>query len=88
MAAGVVAAVFASGLRVPQDISVSGYDNIPLSHQIWPPLTTVEQPIFEMAERATTYLIRFLDGENQSSLALELPTRLVIRKSTAPIDKS
>ncbi|MCJ7703636.1 MAG: LacI family DNA-binding transcriptional regulator, partial [Anaerolineales bacterium] len=88
MAAGVVAAVFESGLKVPQDISVSGYDNIPLSRQIWPPLTTVEQPIFEMAEKATTHLIRILDGEDQPGLALELPTRLVIRKSTAPIEKS
>lgn len=82
MAAGAIAAIFESGLQVPQDISVAGFDNIPLAEQIWPPLTTVEQPIFEMAERATIHLIKMLNGENDFDRELKIPTELVIRKST------
>lgn len=83
MAAGAIAAIFEAGLNVPQDISVAGFDNIPLADQIWPPLTTVEQPIFEMAEKATTHLIKMLNGETNFDRQLKIPTELVIRKSTA-----
>ncbi len=86
MAAGAIAAVFDAGLRVPQDISVAGFDNIPLAEQIWPPLTTVEQPIFEMATHATTHLIKMLNGENDFDLEFKIPTKLVIRQSTAKIE--
>ena len=82
MAAGVISAAFNAGLKVPSDISVAGFDNIPLSRQIWPPLTTVEQPIFEMAKSATTHLIKILGGEADQNLSLMLPTKLIIRKST------
>jgi LacI family transcriptional regulator len=83
MAAGAIAAIFEAGLRVPQDISVAGFDNIPLAAQIWPPLTTVEQPIFEMASHATTHLVKMLNGENDFDKELKIPTQVIIRKSTA-----
>ena len=83
MAAGAISAVFENGLHVPGDISVAGFDNIPLASQIWPPLTTVNQPIFEIAETATNHLIRLLRGEDVKHLYHELSTNLVIRKSTA-----
>ena len=86
MAAGAIAALFDAGLRVPQDISVAGFDNIPLAEQIWPPLTTVEQPIFEMAEQATTNLIKILNNENDFDEELKIPTKLIIRKSTIKKD--
>ncbi len=82
MAAGAIAAIFDAGLRVPGDVSVAGFDNIPLSEQIWPPLTTVQQPIFEMAEQATTHLIKMLNKENDFDKQLKIPTELIIRKST------
>ena len=83
MAAGAITAVFEQGLHVPGEISVAGFDNIPLASQIWPPLTTVNQPIFEIAETATNHLIRLLSGEDVKQLYHELSTNLVIRKSTA-----
>ncbi|UCG15064.1 MAG: substrate-binding domain-containing protein, partial [Deltaproteobacteria bacterium] len=66
MAAGANAAVFEKGLRVPKDVSVAGFDDIPLSRQIWPPLTTVRQPIHEMATTATNLLVSLLKGQEPS----------------------
>jgi LacI family transcriptional regulator len=83
MAAGAMASIFEAGMRVPEDISIAGFDNIPLAEQIWPPLTTVEQPIFEMAEQATTHLIKMLNSEKDFQGDLKIPTKLIVRKSTA-----
>lgn len=68
MAAGTIYEAHERGLNVPNDLSVIGFDDTPIASQIWPPLTTVRQPIMEMAESATTLLIRKLRGEN-----IELP---------------
>jgi LacI family transcriptional regulator len=82
MAAGAIAAIFEQGLRVPEDVSVAGFDDIPLSRQIWPSLTTVRQPIYQMAQTATETLLRLLNHEQPADLQIEFPTELVIRKST------
>ncbi len=82
MAAGAMSAVFDAGLSVPNDISVAGFDNIPLCRQVWPPLTTVDQPIAKIANKATKHLMALLRGEEVECLHCEIPTRLVIRKST------
>jgi LacI family transcriptional regulator len=82
MAAGAISAIYQAGLHVPADISVAGFDNIPLSRQIWPSLTTVEQPISRMAENATTQLLKVLNGETDIEPAIKIATRLVIRNST------
>jgi LacI family transcriptional regulator len=87
MAAGSISAVFEAGLKIPNDISVAGFDDIPLASQVWPPLTTVQQPIYIIAEIATNMLIRLLKGENTTDLYHEVDTALVIRKSTAAIEK-
>ncbi|MBP7686852.1 MAG: LacI family DNA-binding transcriptional regulator [Thermoflexales bacterium] len=84
MAAGVMAAVFEQGLRVPEDVSVAGFDDIPLSRQIWPSLTTVRQPIYQIAQTATEILLRLLNGEEPGDVHIEFPTELVIRTSTQP----
>ena len=85
MAAGANAAVFESGLRVPDDVSIAGFDDIPLSAAIWPPLTTVRQPIYKIAEVATNLLIKLLRDEEPDRLHYELLTELVIRKSVRSI---
>ena len=84
MAAGVMAAVFERGLRVPEDVSVAGFDDIPLSRQVWPPLTTVHQPIYQIAQTATDLLLRLICQEPVANTQIEFPTDLKIRKSTAP----
>ena len=75
------------GLRVPEDLSVVGFDDIPEATRCTPMLTTVEQPIREMGRRAVELLIRLIRGESEPERThIMLPTRLVVRASTAPVD--
>lgn len=84
MAAGVMAAVFERGYRVPEDVSVAGFDDIPLASQVWPALTTVHQPIYAIAQTATEILLRLLKHEPPASQQVEFSTELKLRQSTAP----
>lgn len=73
------------GLRIPEDLSVVGFDDLPVARWVGPPLTTVRQPLTEMAEAAAK-LVLDLGRERESSAArrVELATSLVVRSSTAP----
>jgi LacI family transcriptional regulator len=71
------------GLRVPQDLSVVGFDNIPESALCTPRLTTVNQPIQVMGERAVKTLIQLIRNEEPESTHVSLSTDLVVRESTA-----
>ncbi|MEU6406718.1 LacI family DNA-binding transcriptional regulator [Streptomyces sp. NPDC046985] len=82
-AMGVYAALHSRGLRVPHDISVVGFDDLPLTPLSQPPLTTVRQPVREMAALAARTLLRLIDGEAIEPPRVELATRLVVRGSTA-----
>lgn len=84
VAAGVLEAATARGLRVPGDLSVAGFDDIDISRATTPRLTTVRQPLQEMGRTAVTMLMRQLDGHAHEALSMELETRLVVRESTGP----
>jgi LacI family transcriptional regulator len=73
------------GFRVPDDLSVVGFDNVPESALSNPPLTTVHQPIREMGQCAIELLIRLIRGETSDPLQLTLATSLVVRRSTSAI---
>lgn len=75
----------ALGLRVPEDLSVVGFDNIPESALCTPTLTTVNQPIRTMGERAVEMLIRLIRGQPVEQTHLTLATELVVRGSTASV---
>ncbi|MER7007127.1 LacI family DNA-binding transcriptional regulator [Dactylosporangium sp. NPDC000555] len=75
----------AMGLRVPQDLSVVGFDNLPEAALASPALTTVEQPIHEMGHRAIDLLIQVIRGEQLDNPHIRLATRLVVRQSTAAV---
>jgi len=83
MAAGASSAIFNCGLKVPNDISVAGFDDIPLSRQLHPALTTVHQPIYEIAQKATNLLMKMCKVEELGKLEYEFPTEIIIRQSTA-----
>lgn len=86
-ALGVLEAARVKGLQVPRDLSVVGYDDIPLAQWASPALTTVNQPLLEMAEEATQMLLRMAhsgDAGDLGTMRVELGVRLVVRKSTAP----
>lgn len=69
------------GLRVPQDVSVVGFDNVPEAAQITPRLTTVDQSIQEMGTLATKLIIGILRGESPQATPVKVQTRLIIRDS-------
>jgi LacI family transcriptional regulator len=83
-AVGALAAAAERGLRVPADLSVTGFDDIDLAQATSPMLTTVRQPLAEMGRMAVSLLIRLLDGHQLEALHVELATDLIIRSSTAP----
>ncbi|ANZ41219.1 LacI family transcriptional regulator [Lentzea guizhouensis] len=72
----------ALGMRVPEDLSVVGFDNIPESALCTPALTTVQQPIREMGHRAVTLLVRLINGETPDNTHITLGTELIARHST------
>lgn len=80
---GVFEAARQRGLRVPEDLSVVGFDDLPLSRSAWPPLTTVRQPLEEMAALAARMVLAMGRGENTEARRVELSTDLVVRESTA-----
>jgi LacI family transcriptional regulator len=82
MAAGVYQAVHERGLRIPDDVSVVGFDD--LEQALWavPPLTTVHQPLTEMAGLATRMLHTMVQGKEPENNRVELATTLVVRSST------
>jgi LacI family transcriptional regulator len=84
MAFGGYEAIRARGLRIPQDVSVIGFDDIPQAAQLHPGLTTVRQPLVEMGRRATEMLLRWIDDEEQRPGYVELPVELVVRDSCCP----
>ncbi|MFG2680905.1 LacI family DNA-binding transcriptional regulator [Streptomyces sp. NPDC048392] len=84
MALGVYEALGERGLTVPRDMSVVGFDDLPEARWATPALTTVRQPLSEMAATALRLLLRMMDGHHPESTRTELSTRLVKRASTAP----
>ncbi len=81
MASGALRAVRAAGLRVPGDVSVLGFDDVPLAALIFPPLTTVRQPLRAMGRKAVEMVFRQLEGGTIDPFEVELQTELVIRES-------
>jgi LacI family transcriptional regulator len=83
-AAGVIEAARARGLRIPEDLSIVGFDDTQVARYASPPLTTVRQPLREMGGVALRTALRLAAGEKLESHHVELATELVVRHSTAP----
>jgi len=83
-ALGTLEAVRASGLRVPEDVSIVGYDDIPPARWVSPALTTVHQPLRRMGAEAASLAIRMGREGLPSIPRMDLATSLVVRQSTAP----
>jgi DNA-binding LacI/PurR family transcriptional regulator len=85
-AAGVLQAARSLGLSVPADLSVVGFDDLPLTRFTDPPLTTVHQPVRRKGEEAARMLLGALGTESgRSGEHRVLETRLIVRRSTAPV---
>jgi LacI family transcriptional regulator len=84
IALGIIEAARVRGVRVPEDLSVVGFDDTQLAALASPPLTTVRQPLREMGAVALRRALRLAAGEEIESHHIELATELVVRGSTAP----
>ncbi|WP_395243930.1 LacI family DNA-binding transcriptional regulator [Agromyces sp. MMS24-K17] len=82
-ALGVMDAARAAGLSVPGDLSIVGYDDVPISRWVNPPLTTVHQPLRRMGEEAVRLALRLAGGAHGATPRMDLATSLVVRESTA-----
>ena len=84
MALGVYQAAREARLHIPDDLSVVGFDDLPVAGWVGPPLTTVRQPLADMAVSAARLVLQLARGEEPAQTRVELATELVLRGSTAP----
>jgi DNA-binding LacI/PurR family transcriptional regulator len=82
-ALGVYRAAREAGLRIPEDVSVVGFDDLPVGAWVDPPLTTVRRPLAEMAASAAELALALGRGEEPGQLGVEMATTLTVRESTA-----
>ncbi len=84
-AIGAMCAIRDAGLRIPEDMAVVGFDNVPLAAYTAPPLTTVDQPTAEQGRQAATLLLERIEGDRaRERREINLACHLVIRASTQP----
>lgn len=83
IAIGVLRAIRGRGLRCPEDISVTGFNDMPLLDELHPPLTSVRVPRFELGAEAARLLLEQVDGGPAVPKTLILPLQLVVRGSTS-----
>jgi LacI family transcriptional regulator len=83
-ALGVYQAAREIRLHIPEDLSIVGFDDLPVARWVGPPLTTIRQPLMDMAEAAAELVLAMARGEPPTQPRVELATELVIRESTAP----
>lgn len=81
MAAGIMKSAQMKGMEVPNDLSLTGFDDSPIAQQIWPALTTIRQPVQQMAAHAAKILIAKFDGLIDKTKSKEFKSELVVRES-------
>lgn len=87
MAAGALLSAHKFGLQIPGDISITGFDDTPVSEIVWPPLTTIHQPLRQIGAKAVELLVASIEKRAEPPLSANghyVPFRLVERLSTAP----
>jgi LacI family transcriptional regulator len=85
LAIGAIRVLKDEGIRVPEDVSVVGFDDIEISDYMIPRLTTIRQPLLEIGEQTALILHRLISGNNSNDVDLTLPHCLIIRESTGAI---
>jgi LacI family transcriptional regulator len=85
LAIGAIRALEDEGIRVPEDVSVLGFDDIDISSYIVPRLTTIRQPLADMGERTATLMHKSITRERIADLDVVLPYELIIRESTSRV---
>jgi LacI family transcriptional regulator len=86
LAVGAMQAARARGLRIPEDLSIVGFDDVEWTRYVTPQLTTVRQPLAEMGRMAVSLLTRLVDNQSIEVLHVELATRFIVRGSTQRLE--
>ncbi len=81
MAIGIMKSFVEIGIRIPEDVAIVGFDNIPISEYVHPSLTTVRQPMYDMGAVAAQILFQAMNGNSELQPVL-LPTELIVRNSS------
>jgi LacI family transcriptional regulator len=84
IAIGALQAARERGIKVPDQLSVVGFDDVEAAEIVTPPLTTIRQPLAEMGRMAVSLLERLIEGQRIEALHVELRTQLVVRQTTGP----
>jgi len=82
VAYGALQALHEAGVRVPEDVALVGFDDLPRALETNPPLTTIRQPIHRKGYQAAQLLLDLIEGEVRGPRHILLPTQLVIRASS------
>lgn len=82
IAAGALQAIQDAGRRVPDDVALVGFDDLPIASQLKPALTTVRQSVAEKGEQATAILLNLIEGRIAPPVQTLLPTQLIVRESS------
>jgi LacI family transcriptional regulator len=85
MAVGALDAIAGAGLRCPEDVSVVGYNDVRMARFVSPPLTTIEVPAEQLGAEAARMALAAIEDAAAPRHTVELPARLIVRRSTAPI---
>lgn len=85
LAIGAMSAIDRAGLRIPEDISLVGFDDLPITEYLTPPLTTVHQPVRELGGIAIRLLVDKINGQPTKTGEVLLKTKLIVRESVAKI---
>jgi LacI family transcriptional regulator len=83
LAIGVIRILTDQGIRVPEDVSVIGFDDIEIADYLIPRLTTIRQPLEDMGQQTALILHRAITGQGTARQELVLPYKLIVRESTA-----
>jgi DNA-binding LacI/PurR family transcriptional regulator len=86
MAMGAMRSALEAGLRIPQDVTITGFDGIEMAMYTYPALTTVRQPIEEMGRRTIQTVLNQIDGKQipADEMFVEIKPELILRESTGP----
>jgi DNA-binding LacI/PurR family transcriptional regulator len=87
VAIGAMSALREAGLRVPEDVAVVGFDDVPMAAHAEPPLTTVRSPLLAMAEDAAHRLVDLVEGQALPEIATLLPVELIVRGSCGAVPR-
>lgn len=84
MAMGAIEAIYQKGLRIPEDISLVGFDDIDTAQWVTPPLTTMRQPMQQIGAKAAELLVTQLETDKRAREVVLFPAQMIVRQSVAP----